>query len=131
MACAVLLLVHVPPDGVALNVVVPPIQTPGVPLIADGTGFIVSTLNAETPPHGVGIESMIVTVPADTPVTIPVVAPTVATAVLELYHVPVVVLESVVVAPTHTDELPVTVPGVPHNGLMSTIPPPAKAALKF
>ena len=49
-----------------------------------------------------------VAVPALTPVTTPVPAPTVATAVLLLLHEPPpVVLDKIVVAPTHTVSAPV------------------------
>jgi hypothetical protein len=53
------------------------------------------------------------------PATIPVVAPTVATEVMELAHVPpVVVLFSVVVAFAHSEPVPVMAAG---KGLIVTI----------
>src|ERR1035438_5674411 len=56
---------------------------------------------------------MIEALPDATPVTTPVAAFTVATAVLELLQVPLLLfplIANVVVAPTHTDEAPVTLP---------------------
>ena len=52
--------------------------------------------------------------PGATPVTIPVDEPTVATDALALDQLPpIVALESVVVAPVQTDEVPVMAPTVP------------------
>ena len=53
---------------------------------------------------------MIVTVPAEIPVTTPALS-IVATALLELLHVPpLVALDNVVVDPSHTDVVPVIDP---------------------
>jgi hypothetical protein len=43
-ATVLLLLVHVPPDIVLLNIVVCPEHTVGVPVLAGGTGFTVITV---------------------------------------------------------------------------------------
>ncbi len=56
VACAELLLVQVPPEGDALNVVLNPIHRFVVPVIAEGTGLTVIAFTAEVPPHGKGIE---------------------------------------------------------------------------
>ena len=48
-ALPVLLLVHAPPPGVVFNVVVLPIHTEAVPVIAVGSAFTVSTFTRVQP----------------------------------------------------------------------------------
>lgn len=96
-AMALLLLLHVPPPVVLVNVAAIPEQILVAPLIVAGLAFIVTSCIAKQPVA----DSLyvIVAVPADTPVTIPLVVGIVAIAVLLLLHVPpVVVLVRVVAA---------------------------------
>ena len=103
------LLVHVPPVGVELNVVVEPIQTDAVPVIAAGEALTVTVANDSQP---VPKEYVIVAVPAATPDTTPVVEFTVAVPVAPLVHVPPVGEQlNVVVDPAHTASVPVIAPG--------------------
>jgi hypothetical protein len=53
VATPVLALVHVPPVGDELNVVVAPVHTPSVPVIAVGWVFTVTTAAAKQPPLSV------------------------------------------------------------------------------
>ncbi len=62
------LLLHVPPPGVHVRVVVDPSHTTAVPLIPVGADSTVNTAELEQPALTV---YNIVTVPADTPVTKP------------------------------------------------------------
>jgi hypothetical protein len=108
VATAVLLLLHDPPEVTSLSVVVIEADSVVMPVIAltDGAAFTVTVSAAMQPAPVVNV---IIEVPADTPVTMPVV-PTVATDVLLLLHVPPPEPTSVVVAPTHTELVPV-IPG--------------------
>jgi hypothetical protein len=104
-----LLLLHVPPVVVLASVVWLPAQTVCVPTIAAGIAF---TVNGCTALHPVGITYDIVTAAAATPVTMPV-AFTVALVVLLLIQLPPAVVElNAVVAPTHTNGVPVIPAGV-------------------
>jgi hypothetical protein len=93
------------------SAVVEPAHTSVVPLIAAtcGIAFTVTTVDTDdVHPFALVTVYVIVVVPAATPVTTPVEALIVAVAVLAVDHTPpVVVLESVVVAPSHTDVVPV------------------------
>lgn len=105
VAMPVLPLVHVPPDGEELNVVVAPTHTVAVPVIADGVAFTVTTAVTL---QVVGSVYVIDAVPALAPETTPDEEPTVATPVAPLVHVPPDGVEpSVVVAPTHRFSVPV------------------------
>lgn len=116
VACAVLLLVHVPPAILLLNVVVWPTHTVGVPVITDGAAFTVNDVVREHPVLKVYV---MVTVPAATPVTIPLVEPTVAVSKSLLLQVPPPVASvSVLVDPTQTFIVPVIVAG---SGLTVTV----------
>ena len=86
VATALLLLVQVPPAVTSPSVVVKPIHTLAVPVMAPGIGFTVMVFVILQP---VGNKYVItgVEVPA-TPVTIPVAEPIVASVVIELLHVP-------------------------------------------
>jgi hypothetical protein len=111
MVALALLLVHVPPLTVFVSVIVNPVHTIEGPLIvpADSAGFTVTTVvaDAEHPKPLVTLYD-IVDVPIATPDTIPDVVPTVATAGVLLLHVPpVVALDSVVVEPAQTFNVPV------------------------
>lgn len=53
VATPVLPLVHVPPDGVELNVVVEPVHTVAVPVIEVGAVFTVTVAKAKHPPEPV------------------------------------------------------------------------------
>jgi hypothetical protein len=100
----VVLLLHVPPDGLVLKVVVRPTQTVLLPVIAVGTGLTNTDLVAMQP---VGSIYVMVGVPPATPVTT-LLVPMVASAVLLLLHTPPVVVSlNVVVRPTHTVAIPV------------------------
>ena len=103
VAIAVDAAVHVPPGSVSLNAVVEDVHTVGVPIIAAGSGFTVTTLNAI---HPVGSVYVIVAVPpAPTPEIIPPV-PAMATAVLLLDHVPPPGSVNIVVEPEQTVGVP-------------------------
>ncbi len=106
VATAVLLLAHVPPvEGD--KVVVAPSQIVDAPvMLTVGLAIMVTALVAfETHPVAVLVK-VNVAVPAAIPVTNPTFV-TVATDVLLLTHVPPVVGDNVVVAPTHTEDEPV------------------------
>jgi hypothetical protein len=102
-------LVQVPPVGEELRVVVEPVQTEAVPVIADGCVLTVTAWVAKQPPDNVYV---ITAVPALTPLTTPVEEPTVATPVLPLVHVPPAGEElSVVEEPVQTEAVPVIAAG--------------------
>ena len=110
VAMPVFALLHMPPPGVQLRVVVPVTHTNGVPVMAPGSAFTVTIIVRWQPV--VAFLQMMVAFPAPAPVTMPLSEPTVATEVLVLLHVqPVVVVFSVVVSPTHSDALPVIAAG--------------------
>ena len=102
-------LVHVPPDGEELNVVVNPTHTVGVPVMVPGVVLTVTNCVTKQLPT----VYVIFAVPTLTLVTTPVPAPTLATAVFPLVHVPpeVVVLNSVD-PPIHIAAVPVIAAGV-------------------
>lgn len=106
-----LLLVHVPPDGDELSVVVDPTHSPAVPVIAPGIGFTVTSRVVEHPVDA--SVKVIVDVPVLRPVTVAVVPGEVtpATDGVLLVHEPVPEPVSPVVCPTHTFALPVTAAG--------------------
>jgi hypothetical protein len=81
VATPVLLLLHVPPGVISDKLVVRPTQTLSVPVIAAGFGLTVMITVAIQPTGDVAV---MVTVPAETPVTTPVDEPTVAIRVLFL-----------------------------------------------
>jgi len=101
----VLVLSHVPPPGVAVNVLVVDTHTAAGPLMADNP-FTVTILVAIAPQLDV---NEIVAVPAAIPVTVTGLVPPEAVAMvasLEL-HVPVPELLNDVVEPWHTVAVPV------------------------
>lgn len=85
VAMAVLLLLHMPPEGASLSEINEPAQTDDAPEIAPGNG---STVIKKVATQPVGSVYLIVVTPVDTPVTIPLPDPIVATPVLLLDHVP-------------------------------------------
>jgi hypothetical protein len=90
-------------------VVVEPVQTDAVPVIAAGCVLTVTVAVEKQPPDNVYV---ITAVPALTPVTTPVDEPTVATPVLPLVQVPPDGDElSVVVDPVQTEAVPEIAPG--------------------
>ena len=104
-----LLLVQLPPAGVEFKVVVKPTHTLLSPVIVVGLGLTVTGVVMIQP---VLIVYVIVDVPAIAPVTTPVVGTTVALPLL-LVHVPPAGVEfNVVVKPTHTLVVPVSVVGL-------------------
>lgn len=97
VAIAIFPLLHVPPEVASVRVTLAPTQT-GTALKAAGNGLTVR----EVVPVQPGIEvHEIVTVPGDTPVTLPD-ASTVATDGSLVDHVPVGTDVRGMVAPTHT-----------------------------
>jgi len=115
VATPVVALFHVPVVGVLFSVVVVPTHRVSAPVIAVGTGLMVTTLLAAQLVLKVYI---IVVVPALRPLTIPVPAPIVALAVRVLLHVPPSgLLVSVICAPSHTVLGPLIGDG---NGFTST-----------
>lgn len=119
-ASPALLLDHDPPEGVEFKVVVKPTHTLNVPVNAVGVVFTVTTAVAATEPQLLVTVYDIVVVPFVRPATTPP-EETVPTPVLVLLHVPppVPLAARAVVAPVHTDNVPLIVPGVA-NGLMVT-----------
>jgi len=102
VATAVLLLLHVPPDGPPLSVVVEPMHKVAVPESDTVVVVTVTVWVAVQPPD----EKEIVTVPVPMPVTTPELL-TVASDGLLVLHVPPDVAESVMVEPVQTELLPV------------------------
>jgi len=103
-ATEILLLTHVPPPTLLVNVVVSPWHTLNVPEIVAGIGFTVNTAETVQPPAG--DVQMIVELPAPIAVTLPP-ALIVATAMLLLLHdTPASVLVSNEVLPAHALSVP-------------------------
>ena len=102
-AMLVLLLVQTPLAAVLPNVVVAFTHTAPAPVMADGAVFTVITFVTIQPVDGVKV---MVTTPADMPVTIPLDAPTLAVLNDPLLHAPVAELVRVVVLPTHNPAVP-------------------------
>jgi hypothetical protein len=111
VACAVLLLLHVPPAGVDASDVVSPIHTEGVPAIADGVGFTV-TSDVVVHPVAVSVKAM-VALPPDTPDTVEVKPGevTFAMPVALLLHDPMPAPVSTVLEPAQTSRVPVIADG--------------------
>lgn len=108
LAMLLLLLDHVPPPVVLLNVVVLPGHTVLPPLIAAGLASIVATLVVRQP----DTVYVILAVPADTPLNTPAGDVTDATDVEPLDHVPPDgLLLSVLVVPAHSSSVPLIVLG--------------------
>ena len=106
---------HVPPARESLKVVENVVHRSVVPVIAEGSGFTVSVVVAVQP---VGNVYVIDVVPGVTPVTTPPADDIVATAVLELAHVPPVnVSLKDVVSPKHAFIAPAMTDG---NGFTVT-----------
>ena len=109
------LLLQLPPGVASLNRVVGDVTSVAEhnwvnPVIGSGTGFTVILLVTVQPPPRV---KMMVTPPADTPVTTPVVLPTLATAGVVLIQVVVPAASAkVMVPPTHTWVGPVMAGGM-------------------
>ena len=104
VACAVLLLLQVPPAVPLASVIAEFTHTGAIPVMAPGFGLIVSDAVIIQP---VGKVYVIVEVPVDTPVAIPLAEPIVATAVLLLVHVPPPDASvKVVVVPGHACNVP-------------------------
>jgi hypothetical protein len=99
------LLLHLPPPGRSLSVVVAPAQIVVVPVIEEGSGLMVSALVAKQPVGNVYVR---VVAPFATPLTMPLPEPIVATLVLLLVQVPLPDTSlKVTVDPTHTFADPV------------------------
>lgn len=113
MAMPVALLLHVPPDGVPVSVVVPPIShTCGTPVIAPGSANTVTVDVVRQPVPNVYVT---LTVPAVPPTSTPDVLPIVPVPVpAEDDQVPPAgVADNVVVCPTHVLSTPPIAPGRP------------------
>ena len=112
----VLLLLHVPPGAKSVNVTDEPVQTVEGPVMApsSGNGFTVTAFVAFVMPHAFVIVYLMVSTPADIPVTMPpigmplTVPPiTVACALLALQVPPFVLSVNIIEDPTHTLDGPV------------------------
>ena len=117
VAIAVLLLLHVPPDVVSVNVKLLPEHKEDEPAInpAIGKGLTVMIFLLVTVPQTLLTVYLIVSTPAVTPVTTPV-EPTEAEAVFDDDHVPPeIVSVRVTVLPTHKTNGPVIVPAGVHE----------------
>lgn len=113
------LLRHVPEGVASVRLVVKPMHTPDVPVIADGNGLMVIALVAIQP---VGRVYVIFTVPTAIPVTMPVLL-IVALVTSLLLHIPSGVASvKLVVDPAQTPGMPVITDG---NLLTVTILPAA------
>jgi hypothetical protein len=99
---------HVPPNGVALSVVVEPMHTPDDPDIT-GRAFAVAMAVTKHPVPNVYVMTE---VPAETPVITPVDGFTVTLVPLLLQVPPAGVLASVLVASTQTPSVPVMAVGI-------------------
>jgi hypothetical protein len=113
VATDVLPLVHTPPPASVRVMVAPGHTTPG-PDIGLGIGFTVSTVDVTQPPAVVYVMVVVAAMPlpVTSAFTTPDVDPIVATAVLELVHVPPVTpLVRVVVAPSHSAVVPLMAVG--------------------
>lgn len=97
----VLLLSHVPPDGVPVIVTVDPAHKPVGLTRGDGRGLIVTTLVVL---QVLALWYVMIAVPAETPVTIPKLV-TVAILMLLLVHVPLALVR-VVPLPAHATPAP-------------------------
>jgi hypothetical protein len=110
VATPVLLLLHIPPETLLLNVVVKVWHTDATPEIVPGTGVTLMDFVTSVPQP---VLYVIVAVPALTPLTIPDEVPTDAIAELLVLHTPpVAVLLNVVVALWHTVDEPAIDAGV-------------------
>ena len=99
---------HVPPPA-SVSAVILFTHTSGLPVMADGNGFTVTT---PVMIQVVGNVYTTVAVPADSPVITPV-GPATFMSPLVLLHVPPAGVElRLVVKPTHTVSVPVTVVGL-------------------
>jgi hypothetical protein len=107
-----------------VKLVADPAHTSVMPLMAATTGIAFTVTDLDTDdvqPLPLVTVYVIVVVPAATPVTTPVDALTVAVAVFAVDHTPpVVVLANVVVAPAHTEVVPVIAATV-GNALIVTV----------
>ena len=101
-----LLLLHVPPAGVPVSVVVLPAQIVVVPVMGAGSAFTVATAVLKQP-LGDSLYVMVALPGVVPPVITPVPIPIVAVPVALLLHVPVPgLLVSVEVAPSHMLSVP-------------------------
>ena len=107
-----LLVLQVPPGVGELNVVVAASQMFILPDMAAGVVFTVTVVAAMHPPVK---EYVISDVPAAFPVTTPLATSIVAFVLLLLHVPPVIVFDSVVVAPSHTTAVPVIGDGVAYT----------------
>ena len=103
-----LLLLHEPPGVASVRFIVDPTHTEVDPVIGPGNGFTISVAVTEHPTR----VYVMVSSPAFMAVTKPVPGTIVALVLLLLHVPPVVPSLSVVVEPTHIDELPVIATGV-------------------
>lgn len=103
LATVVLLLLHNPTGVASLNVVVPPVQSMVVPVIAAGFACTFITTVVIQPVANVYV---MVVDPVEMPVTTPELIPIVAIVVLPLVHVPPPSEARVTVCPIHTLLLP-------------------------
>ncbi len=102
------LVQEMPPEVALLSVVVAPIHTVDEPVIAAGAAFTVMIFVRKQPVSNVYV---MVTTPAEMPVTEPV-SETVATSLLlELQKPPVELVARVVLLPAHTEVAPMIVEG--------------------
>ena len=108
------LLAHVPPVTKSLNIVVEPSHTFGLPVIAAGNGFTLTTIVAAQPVVPVMVYEIVV-VPTAMPVTRPA-GLTLAVAGAVLLHVPPALASlSSVDNPTHTMGVPVIAAGAAYT----------------
>jgi hypothetical protein len=113
IAISVLPLLQVPPTERSLSDVVVPVQILVAPVIKPGSGLTVTVIVVKQPEP---IVYVIVSTPADTPLTTPVLKPTEATDRLPLVQwPPEAVSLSAVVEPTHTDLIPVIPEGLAYT----------------
>jgi hypothetical protein len=101
------LLLHVPLPDALVSTVVEFAQTCSVPPIAAGAAFTVTALVTKQPPA----KPVIVTPPADKPVTTPVEETGAIEGLLLLQVTPGVALDKVIDAPSQTEEGPLIAAG--------------------
>lgn len=109
------------PYRALLNVVVSPVHTVAVPVLAGGVALTVNAITLVQPAGKVYVTDK---VPAVTPVTKPEVGLIVAFAVLTLHVPPLAELVSALVAPSHTFGVPTIAAGVglTVNGIVTKQP---------
>lgn len=122
-------LLHAPPPGVFVRMVIAPGQTNSVPPKVDGSGSTDMAAMDNEEPQLLEVTYETFTIPEANPVSMPLLL-IVALAVLEDVQVPEPELDKAIVVPTHTPDGPVIGPGDDGNAetvvakVAATVPQP-------